>query len=163
MRHIAGTGHRPETLPEGAVHKTIKGAIQGFVSGIGEEVSWKTGGQRGLDLWLAQAALKEGHEVNVYLPFPVEIFTQNWRDRADVDDLHEVLERANSCHVIGQAYDVSAYKKRDRKMVEDASEVFALWDGRTKGGTSLTVTYGRKMKRELMIMDPITLNVVFES
>lgn len=164
MRLISATGHRPETLPKTANIEKVMKAIHDFIFALRQEdVHWNTCGQRGADLWIAEAALVVGHSVDVFLPFPVEIFTQKWQGTRDVMRLKAVINRARKVHVIGDRYDVSNYGKRDRASVDAGHELFSLWDRRSKGGTALTTNYALKQGKELMIMDPITCEVRFEA
>ena len=53
--------------------------------------------------------------------------------------------------------------ERNRFMVEHASTLLAVYNGVRRSGTGATVNYARKMGREIIVIDPITLHVTHES
>ncbi len=49
--------------------------------------------------------------------------------------------------------------ERDRYMIEYASTLLAVYNGVNHGGTASTVSYARKLGREIIIIDPFNLAV----
>lgn len=48
---------------------------------------------------------------------------------------------------------------RNHRMVEAAGILLAVYNGARRSGTGATVNYARKLGREIIVIDPITLNV----
>ena len=51
---------------------------------------------------------------------------------------------------------------RNRFLIEHASVVLAVFNGVRRSGTGATVNYARKMGREIIVIDPTTLNIAHE-
>ena len=45
---------------------------------------------------------------------------------------------------------------RNRKLVEAANLVLAVYNGERRGGTAATMRYAQKMGREIIVIDPLT-------
>ncbi len=52
--------------------------------------------------------------------------------------------------------------ERDRFLVERSDCLLAVYDGVQRSGTGATMAYARKMGREVIVIDPITLSVSHE-
>jgi predicted Rossmann fold nucleotide-binding protein DprA/Smf involved in DNA uptake len=46
---------------------------------------------------------------------------------------------------------------RNRKLVEAANLVLAVYNGERRGGTAATLRYAKKLGRELIVIDPLSL------
>ncbi len=53
--------------------------------------------------------------------------------------------------------------KRNEFLVEHSDCLLAVYDGKRWGGTAATVNYARKLHREIIIVDPLTLAVTHEN
>lgn len=51
---------------------------------------------------------------------------------------------------------------RNRFLVDHASMVLAVYNGTRRSGTGATVNYARKLGREIIVIDPLTLSVTHE-
>ena len=48
---------------------------------------------------------------------------------------------------------------RNRFLVEHASTLLAVYNGERRGGTAATMRYAQKMGREIVVIDPATLQI----
>lgn len=51
---------------------------------------------------------------------------------------------------------------RNRRLVEAAGLLLAVYNGERRGGTAATVRYAQKMGRKIIILDPISLKIIGE-
>lgn len=159
-RIIAGTGHRPESLPKKADVKKILVAIRAWV--YQNPGRYVIGGARGLDTWLGLAAFNNEYEYDLVLPFPPKIFAGRWRNGLDIVRLKHLLFGATKVHIIHEEFKPSGYHDRDQVMVDTGTEIFALYDGRKKGGTAVTVGMARDGDVPITRMHPVTLEITQE-
>ena len=52
---------------------------------------------------------------------------------------------------------------RNRKLVESAGLLLAVYNGERRGGTAATLRYAKKLGRELIIVHPVSLHITYES
>lgn len=118
-----------------------------FISGFAE----------GVDLMAAEAVLalkREGYALRLEAALPSMDQTEGWDDPAR--GLHGMLlEQADRCVCVDPVGDAYSCLRRDEYMVKESDLVIAVFDGQ-KGGTAYTVSYARKKKRNLWIIDPVT-------
>lgn len=161
---IAGIGHRPETLPDGADVPSILREVAKFIDSAchdamadGRNVEIVCGGQRGGDLWIAEAGVRVGCIVRLRLPFPPELFTAKW-SQDDRDRLEWMIAHSEGTwSVVRNDYHVSAYHVRDRQVVDESDIVYAIHDGRNDGGTASTIKYAKKRGKRVHVLHPVTL------
>lgn len=150
-RVIAVTGHRPQTLPKTTHQPALWKAIGEWVRD--NPAYYIMGGAAGTDQRVAFHAMSYGYPYAIYLPFPFEIFTAKW-DKVHRQYLDMLIRSADEVISFLAHYDVSGYMIRDRGMVDDATEVLAVYDGRKKGGTAYTVRYAMNLGFPVHIFDP---------
>lgn len=51
---------------------------------------------------------------------------------------------------------------RNRRLVEVAGMLLAVYNGEWRGGTAATLRYARKLGRKIIILDPISLETASE-
>lgn len=51
---------------------------------------------------------------------------------------------------------------RNHRLVEAAEVLLAVYNGERRGGTAATIRYARKMGRQIVILDPISLKSAVE-
>lgn len=164
---VAFTGHRPEALPFGA--DMDSDSYYDF-----ELVLWKVidqsiaagydtfycGGARGVDLVCGEIIAANKLSGLRYLklicaiPFKQQAdkWSYLWRLR-----YQEVLKAADRIKLISPEYHRGCYHARNRYMVDNADRVIAVYDGSSSGGTAYTVDYARKQGKEIIIINPFTL------
>lgn len=60
---------------------------------------------------------------------------------------------------VSRAYYDGCMIDRNHRMVEAAGILLAVYNGARRSGTGATVNYARKLGREIIVIDPITLDV----
>ena len=73
---------------------------------------------------------------------------------------HSILEQANKIVRTGHEYTKKCMLDRNRYMVDHAGILLAVYNGERRGGTAMTVRYARKLGRQVVILDPLSLETV---
>jgi uncharacterized phage-like protein YoqJ len=89
-------------------------------------------------MWVAEEAILQHIPFSLYLAFPQQ--GSRW-PKSSQDRLERLKETAKEVIYVTQTPSKGAFIMRDRKMVHDAWELLALWDGRREGGTFQTLQY----------------------
>ena len=163
---VAFTGHRPSKLPwrydetdnrcmalKAVLSEQITvladaGATQ-FLSGMAEAP----------DTWSALAVLslrEKNSAIKLHCILPCTAQAEKWS--ASSQELYRsILERADSVVYVSREYHKNCMLDRNRFFVEHASTLLAVYNGVRRSGTGATLNYARKMGREIIVIDPITL------
>ena len=164
----AFTGHRPlrfpwgfhETDPRCAALKAVlcceikalhQAGVKAFFSGMA----------LGVDSWAAQAVLalrKEDPAVTLHCVLPCEDQDKRWSPPAQ-KAYREILVQADSISYVGRQYYSGCMLARNRRLVDSASILLAVYDGSPSGGTAATVRYAQQQKKEIICIEPITLEI----
>lgn len=164
MKACAITGYRPEKLPFGgdeareeidAVKRRIfceilrmtREGVSIFISGMA----------RGVDMWAAETVFQirdtlPDRNVQLWAAIPYNRQAASWKD-TDKERYARILERADRIEYISHAYYSGCFHKRNRWMVEHATHLLAVYDGKT-GGTRYTVNYARDRGLNMTIIEP---------
>lgn len=161
------TGYRPEKLiylkdprtwEAKHLYKTLEASIiEAIEDGYDYFIS---GFARGVDLIAAEIVLKQrdiGQKIALEAAIPCPEQTRGWSE-SEREAYRNILRQVNYRVYLGSSASSTNYLKRNRYMVDKSQRVIAVYDG-AKGGTGYTVTYCRKLSRELVIIDPHTFNV----
>ena len=76
---------------------------------------------------------------------------------------HSILEQTDSIVYVSREYHKDCMLDRNRFLVEHVSILLAVYNGARRSGTGATVSYARKLGREIIMIDPVTLNITHES
>lgn len=164
---LSFTGHRPESLPFGenelsAASIRVKTMILDEIMSSAAKGcdTFLNGGARGGDIIFAEQVLlvkaTEYPNIRLITVVPHEgqanSWSEAWRDR--YFRIHEL-----STEVITLAYKYSrdCYHVRNRYLVDNADKLLALYNGGATGGTAYTVKYARQKNREIIVINPGTL------
>ncbi|WP_082903473.1 SLOG family protein [Christensenella timonensis] len=112
---------------------------------------------QGADMLFASHVL----EIDAVLARPVRLVcvlphaaqTKGWPKQA-LQKYDAILARAHKVITLQQRYTDGCYLARNRFMVDHASCLVALSDGKSAGGTGYTVEYARKQNLSLSLLDP---------
>lgn len=164
----AFTGHRPHKFPwkydETDIRcvklKTILSEQVSLLteSGITEYFS---GMADGTDIWLSQIVLELKQKktaLKLHCLLPHEGQADKWGNSAQ-KRYYSILEQADSVEYVSHAYYDGCMMKRNHLLVESAGLLLAVYNGARRSGTGATVNYARKMGREIIVIDPISLNI----
>lgn len=90
---------------------------------------------------------------------PHEGQEDKWSDSAQ-ERYHSILKQADSIEYVSHEYYDGCMLDRNRRLVEAAGTLLAVYNGERRGGTAATVRYARKLDRRIIILNPITLEVI---
>ena len=168
----AFTGHRPHKFPWKyneldpgcvALKETLKEQIAKLAaSGV---TDFYSGMADGSDVWLSQIVLnfrKNTPALNLHCVLPCEGQADQWSKSAR-DRYNAILNRADSVAYVSRQYYDGCMLDRNRKLVESAGLLLAVYNGERRGGTAATLRYAKKLGRELIIVHPVSLHITYES
>lgn len=164
----AFTGHRPCKFPWKANESdsgcvALKAVLQEEISALADAdvTCFYSGCADGTDAWasLILLSLREKNPaLRLHCVLPHEGQADKWNDFAR-DRYHFILEQADSVEYVSRKYYDGCMIDRNHRMVEAAGILLAVYNGARRSGTGATVNYARKLGREIIVIDPITLNV----
>jgi len=99
--------------------------------------------------------------LNLHCILPHEGQADKWSDSAR-ERYRFVLKQADSVDYISREYYDGCMIDRNHRLVDSAGLLLAVYNGVRRSGTGATVNYARKMGREIIVIDPITLSVTHE-
>ena len=133
---IAVTGPRAldrYVLPVLVIRKAIETVVALYPGAL-----WLAGGAVGTDRVAVDMLLGLGQRVELVLPCPVDGMTLYWSE-AEREALRQQIERVESVVVVNKTYSRAGYGQRNRRMVNRAQLLVAIWDSLPGSGTSMTV------------------------
>lgn len=168
----AFTGHRPQKMPWGydetdsrcaALKATLQQQIETLVAfGVTDFFS---GMAEGTDQYCAQIILdlrRKNPALKLHCVLPCQGQENRWSDSARAR-YYAILQQADSVEYISRAYYDGCMLDRNRRLVDSAGLLLAVYNGARRSGTGATVNCARKMGREIVVIDPITRIVTHES
>ena len=167
----AFTGHRPSKFPwkyneadmrcvalKAVLTDQIKlladAGVTQFLSGMAEAT----------DTWSALSVLalrKEKTALKLHCILPCKEQADKWT-ASSRDLYYSILDQADSIVYVSRTYHKNCMLDRNRFLIEHASTVLAVYNGIRRSGTGATVNYARKMGREIIVIDPATLEITHE-
>lgn len=164
----AFTGHRPHKFPwkgneadlrcvalkavlAEQVEKLVAAGVTDFYSGMAD----------GSDVWLSQIVLdlrKENPALKLHCCLPCEGQADKWSSSAQ-ERYHSILGQANSVIYVSHKYYDDCMIARNHRLVEAAGRLLAVFNGVKRSGTGATLNYARKLGREILIIEPVSLAI----
>lgn len=161
----AFTGHRPKKLPwrydetdsrcvalkeklTEQIARLAEAGVTDFFSGMAE----------GTDVYCAQIVLdlrKKKPALNLHCVLPCEGQADSWSDSAQ-ERYHTIVGQADFVDYVSRKYYDGCMLARNRRLVDQAGILLAVYNGEQRGGTAATVRYARKAGREIIMIDPLT-------
>ena len=167
----AFTGHRPAKFPwkydeEDSRCLELKAALarQIEVLAAAGVTDFYTGMAQGVDTWAALAVLALRERVpgvRLHCILPCEGQERLWPEVAQKRYSH-ILSQADSVEYVSRTYDKNCMLTRNRRLVDSAAFLLAVYNGEKRGGTAATVRYAQKTGRKIIIIHPITRQVTEE-
>lgn len=165
----AFTGHRPHKFPwrydeTDKRCKALKAALMEQITALVSAgvTDFYSGGADGVDCWAAEIVLslrKRNLALKIHLILPHEGQADGW-DAPAQQRYHSILDQADSVEYVSREYYDGCMLDRNRRLVEAAGLLLAVYNGERRGGTAATVRYARKLGRKIMILDPVSLETV---
>ena len=164
---VAFTGHRPESLPFG--RDMHSGRYDDFELILWKEIrrcmdegydTFYCGGARGVDIVCGEIVIAEKLSKHpdirlvCAIPYREQAEKWGWMWRTRYLDL---LRAADKIEQMCSNYQRGCYHMRNRYMVDNCDLLIAIYNGENKGGTAYTVNYAREWGKEILIIDPNTL------
>ena len=164
---LAFTGHRPELLPFGdnelsAASIRVKALLLDEIMNSAANGCrvYLNGGARGGDIIFAEQVLlvkaTEYPDIQLITVVPHEgqanSWTEAWRER-----YFRIHELSDQVITLASRYSRDCYHVRNRYLVDNADRLLALYNGGATGGTAYTVKYARQKNRDIVVIDPNTL------
>lgn len=168
MKVCAFTGHRPNSFPWGynetsqdcallkkvlreQILALVDDGVTGFISGMAQ----------GVDLWAAQIVLdlkKKNPLLKLCCALPCDDQEKMWPDPVK-KQYHSILEQADKVVHVGREYTSECMRTRNRYMVDCADILLAVYNGRRRSGTGMTVNYAEQKQRRIIKINPLTREV----
>ena len=167
----AFTGHRPHKFPwryneadERCV--ALKASLKEQIKALVEDgiTDFYSGGADGVDCWAALIVLelkKTNPVLRLHCILPYEGQADKWSDSAQ-ERYRSILSQADSIKYMSHEYYDGCMLDRNRRLVEAAGSLLAVYNGEWRGGTAATVRYARKLERRIIILNPTSLEVIEE-
>lgn len=162
-RCCAFTGHRPPKFPWKYDEKderctALKAVLTEQIEKLAAAgvTDFYTGMALGVDTWAAMAvlALKERNPaVRLRCVLPCEGQESAWTVPAQVC-YKSILNKADSVTYVKRLYDRKCMLERNRRLVDSAALLIAVYNGEKRGGKAATVRYAEKAGREIISSIP---------
>ena len=164
MKVCAFTGHRPKSFPWGYEESArdcllLKEVLEAQITALADQgvTDFLSGMAQGVDLWSSQIVLdlqKKNPALKLHCVLPCKGQESKWTASAQ-ERYRSILAQANEVVYVGQEYNRDCMLKRNRYLVDHSSILLAVYNGTWRSGTGATVRYAQKLKREIIIIDPV--------
>ena len=180
-KSIAFTGHRPDKLYgydiNNEKYRMLRARLYLL---LGNEIShfnvdtFITGGALGFDTIAFEVVeeLKQHYNVSQQiLAIPFESQASKW-SQENVNKYNQMKTKALNVYVDREegyaikgfepdVYHPAKMQKRNEWMVDKCDKLLACWDGVKKGGTWNCVRYAQKLGKEIIVINPSTLEISY--
>ena len=102
---------------------------------------------------------KKNPALRLHCILPHEGQADKWSDSAQ-ERYRSILGQADTVEYVRREYYDGCMLDRNRRLVDAADLLLAVYNGERRGGTAATVRYARKLRRKIMILDPLSLKTV---
>ena len=169
MTSCAFTGHRPKSFPwkyDETAHDCIllKEILAVQIKALADSgiTDFLSGMALGIDLWSAQIVLnlqKDNPALKLHCILPCEEQETKWASQTQ-EQYHSILAQANNVIYTEREYSKGCMLKRNRYLVDHSSILLAVYNGTYRSGTAMTVRYAKEKHHKIILIDPITREVV---
>ena len=151
----AFTGHRPHKFPW-KYDETDSRCIA-LKAALAEQI--KKLAEDGVDCWAALIVLalrEKDPALRLHCILPHEGQADRWSDPAQ-ERYRLVLRQADSVEYVSREYYEGCMLDRNRRLVESAGLLLAVYNGEQRGGTAATIRYAHKLGKQIILLDPVSL------
>lgn len=162
----AFTGHRPHKFPwkydeTDSRCIALKAALAEQIKKLTEEgvTDFYSGGADGVDCWAALIVLalrEKDPALRLHCILPHEGQADRWSDPAQ-ERYRLVLRQADSVEYVSREYYEGCMLDRNRQLAEAAGLLLAVYNGEQRGGTAATIRYAHKLGKQIILLDPVSL------
>ena len=99
--------------------------------------------------------------LRLHMILPHEGQADKWSDAAQ-ERYCLILTQADSVEYVSREYYERCMLDRNRRLVEAAGLLLAVYNGEWRGGTAATLRYARKLGRKIIILDPVSVETASE-
>lgn len=149
FRTVAATGHRPEQFTPTQTQWVRHVALPRILTRLRDVHGTQqvlTGMARGVDLWWADEALRQGIDVAAYLPFEQQ--TSSWVDPDDVAEWERVRAAASREVIARDRGNVYAFHARNDLLIADSDLLVGVHvDNPSSNGTASTMKKAEARQR----------------
>lgn len=167
-RCCAFTGHRPVKLPwkydeddMRCVELKVMLALQIEKLAASGVTDFYSGMALGVDTWAAMTVLslrERKPAIELHCVLPCEGQESKWSIPAQTR-YKQILSAANSVDYVNRTYHKNCMLERNQRLVDSAAFLLAVYNGEKRGGTAATFRYAQKMGREIICINPETMQV----
>lgn len=167
----AFTGHRPKSFPwkydeTASDCVLLKEVLMAQIKALADRgvTDFFSGMAEGTDQYCAQIILdlrRKNPALKLHCILPHEGQADKWSDAAR-ERYHTILKQADSVEYVSRDYYDGCMIDRNRRLVESAGQLLAVYNGVRRSGTGTTVSFARKMSREIIMINPITRHITHE-
>ena len=164
MKKIAFTGHRMIKLPYQSesdirciqLKRRLFCEAQKHLQA--DQTIYLSGMADGVDIWAAEAIiiLKNAfpmRDIRLWAIIPYANQSKSWPFEQQ-QRYREVLAEVDKVIQISEEYNLSCLHQRNRRLVDEADHLIAVYDGKQPGGTRETIVYARKKGLDITIIEP---------
>jgi uncharacterized phage-like protein YoqJ len=116
----------------------------------------------GADMLFASAVLYgklHNMPIRLIAAVPFKGQESKWPEHSQIK-YNKVIAQADIIKIVcGGAYSPRKMQERNMWMVDHSNATLAVWDGKQSGGTYNCLKYAIKQKNQVLVMDPLTLNI----
>jgi len=163
------TGHRPQNFnfkfdEENNNYLQIKDLLQKIIIKLLEDyyvTHFISGMALGIDQLAAEIILelkKYYSQITLECAIPCETQAIKWTE-AQRNRYFSIIEHCDKETLLQYKYTNDCMQNRNEYMVKSSNYLVAVWDGKLSG-TSKTVSYAKSSKKSIIIINPITLEVI---
>lgn len=164
----AFTGHRPNSFPWKYNEADrdcvlLKKVLAAQIASLADRgvTDWFSGMAQGVDVWAAEIVLalrEKNPALTLHCVLPYEEQADRWSASAR-ERYHAILKQAGSVTYVSREYYDGCLIDRNHRLVESAGLLLAVFNGVRRSGTGATVSYARKLGREIIMIDPLSREI----
>ena len=172
IKNCAFTGHRPHRFPwkdneDDPRYIALKKTLTEQISALAEAgvTNFFSGMAEGTDCYCSQIVLdlrRKNPALKLHCILPHEGQADKW-SASSRERYNTILEQADSVEYVSHAYYDGCMIDRNHRLVEAVGVLLAVYNGVRRSGTGATVNYARRLGREIVVIDPVTLHIAHES
>lgn len=159
MKIIAGTGHRPDKLPDKKTGYKLPNPTYNYICQQTEKILLElkptkviSGMALGFDQYLAHVAIKLGIPVLAAVPFDGQ--ESAW-PQSSQQLYNSLLKKVSEVVIVSEGgYSAAKMQIRNEFMIDNCDLVLACYNGDSSGGTFNAIAYAKKLGKPIKIIDP---------